>query len=232
MTATMVETATLNRNYSLIESRMKEQTDISLQFGADLIEEHFKKNSGWLTGAFIKPAVKFFYNFIARKNLKKSAIEQLYITLDAARRIVEGDCKEGDERYREIVDETFPSYMKNDSTVLYCKKNHRNFPRLKEITYQTYLSQVKRVVTLLRIEGEVGTYNDLIKIAFPSKSEAREALSEQLDFTDEGIAMCEQDPSILDIPTAKNLILSVLRKGFEKTKSQFLEDLERMYPED
>ncbi len=228
----MVEAAVLSRNYSLIEERMKEQTDVSLQFGADLIEEHFSKGGGWLTGVFVKPAVKLFYNFYARKNLKSSAIEQLYTTLEAARRIVETGCEEDSEEYARIIEETFPRYLKNDSTVLYCKKNHRNFPKLKRLTRETYLSQVRRLIPLLLVENKAATYNELIKIAFPTKPEAREALMEQLDFTDKGISTVEADKNILDVPTAKDLILSVLRKGFDQTKAQFLADLEVMYPND
>lgn len=208
---------------------MIRQAETSLAFGSQLIEEDMSRG-GFFSSMFVKPAVKFFYNYIAKKNLKKSAMEQLYVTLDAAKEVVERGIAAGTPEFDELVERYFPRYLANDSTVLYCKKGHRNFRKLKELTRKTFFSQIRQVVNLLCVELEADEYDDLIKLAFPTKKQAREALIEQLDFTDQGIAVVESDPSILDIPTGKDLILRILRKGFDRTKAQFLRDLEELYP--
>lgn len=224
----MVEAATLSRNYRLIEQKMKAQTTASLNYGSEIIEQDLKKQ-GFLTGLFVKPAVKFFYEHYAKNKLKKSAITQLYITLDTAQEIVERDLEEDEPAFRGVIDTHFPDYLENDSNVVYCKSKHANYPKLERLTRETFISQVSRVVKLLKVEQPAETYDDLIQFTFETREEARDALMEQLNFTEAGIATVESDPSILDIPTAKKLILRVLRKGFEQTKTQFLRDLETLY---
>jgi len=58
---------------------------------------------------------------------------------------------------------------------------------------------------------------------------AYEALKRQLDYNDDGIIIVEEDDSILNIPTGKNIIVSVLRKGFEKTKESLINELDVIF---
>lgn len=51
----------------------------------------------------------------------------------------------------------------------------------------------------------------------------------QLDFTDQGIKIVENDIGILKIPMGKKIIVKALRKGFEQTKEEFLKALNDTY---
>jgi hypothetical protein len=51
----------------------------------------------------------------------------------------------------------------------------------------------------------------------------------QLQFTEKGIKIIEEDPSILSLPAGKKIIVRSLRKGFEETKKEFLEAIEDTY---
>jgi hypothetical protein len=51
----------------------------------------------------------------------------------------------------------------------------------------------------------------------------------QLDFTNRGIKIVEEDPSILKIPVGKRIIVKTLRRGFERTKADFIKSLNETY---
>ncbi|MBA7520976.1 hypothetical protein ES705_13076 [subsurface metagenome] len=51
----------------------------------------------------------------------------------------------------------------------------------------------------------------------------------QLDYNDEGIAVVEQDDNIIDVPAGRNIIVNVLRKGFELTKKTLIEELDLIF---
>ena len=72
-------------------------------------------------------------------------------------------------------------------------------------------------------------YNELSRSAFKTKENAYKALKRQLDFNDQGIEIVEKDDSILKVPMGKNIILKVLRKGFELTKKQLIEELDTIF---
>ena len=81
----MPSAQTVERNYRLIEERMKVQADISLRFGEQLIDEEFK---GVLSNLIVRPTVKMFYSYYAKKNLKQAVIKQLNVVLNTAKQIV------------------------------------------------------------------------------------------------------------------------------------------------
>jgi hypothetical protein len=98
-----------------------------------------------------------------------------------------------------------------------------------EVNKETFVSQVQECVLLLKIEDDIRNYDELIKAAFKTKEEAYRSLIRQLELNDKCIKIVEQDKSILKIPTGKDIIVNVLRKGFIKTKEYLLEGLERIY---
>jgi hypothetical protein len=51
----------------------------------------------------------------------------------------------------------------------------------------------------------------------------------QLDYNDEGIAVVEQDDNIIDVPAGRNIIVNILRKGFELTKKTLIEELDLIF---
>jgi hypothetical protein len=50
-----------------------------------------------------------------------------------------------------------------------------------------------------------------------------------LDYNENGIAIVEEDDSILNVPAGKSIIVSVLRKGFEMTKFKLIEELDLIF---
>jgi hypothetical protein len=51
----------------------------------------------------------------------------------------------------------------------------------------------------------------------------------QLDYNDEAIKIVERDHAILKVPTGKNIVVRVLRKGFDKTKNILLHRLDLIF---
>ncbi|NVM16163.1 MAG: hypothetical protein HWN80_00500 [Candidatus Lokiarchaeota archaeon] len=215
----------IQRNYKIVEEKMISQTDLSLGYGRELIDTELD------AGAFnfvVKPIVKTFYKYWSDNNARVGTLKQIEIALESAKTLVEnGEINK--ERFDEVINKNFPSYLENDQTDKQCKKNHKHYKKLKEITKKSFISQVEECVLFLNIKEDVKNYDELSRAAFKTKERAYEALIRQLDYNDDGIAIVEQDDSILNVPTGKNIIVSVLRKGFEMTKEKLIEELDFIF---
>lgn len=215
----------LNRNYKILERRMMDQMQISLNYGKSLIDSEL--NVGALNFV-VKPIVQSFYKYWSDKDAKVGTLEQIRITLDSAKELVlNGDLSK--EKLDKIINRNFPIYLKHDQTNMQCKKNHSNYLRLKEVTKKCFETQVEESLLFLKVEEDIKDYTELSRAAFKYKEKAYQALKRQLDFNEEGISIVEEDDSILKVPIGKNIILKVLRKGFELTKEQLIEELDHIF---
>ena len=196
----------------------------SLKLGKKLIDTELDMG---ILNFFIRPLVKAFYDYWAQNDARSGTLKQIKITLDSGKELIlKGN---SDENFHKIVEENFPKYFKADQTSLQCNKKHKNYERLKQVTKETFINYLKELRILLNIEEEVTDYGDLCRVAFKNKGDAKENLMKQIDYTEKGIRIIEEDPSILNIAVGKNLIIKALRKGFEQTKKDFIEALEDTY---
>ncbi len=124
-----------------------------------------------------------------------------------------------------IIDKNFPIYLKNDQTYIQCNSWHSNYKKLEEVTKKCFITQVEETILFFNVKD----YNELSRAAFKSKEKAYQALIRQLDYNDEGISIVEQDDSILKVPLGKNIILKVLRMGFEMTKENLIKELDIIF---
>ncbi len=213
------------RNYKIVEEKMISQTDLSLGYGQSLIDSELN------AGAFnfvVKPIVKAFYKLWSDHNARVGTLNQIKIALDSAKMLVEnGEITK--EKFDEVINKNFPNYLENDQTDKQCNKYHKDYEKLKEITRKSFISQVEECALFLNIKEDVKNYDELSRAAFKTKDKAYEALKRQLDFNEDGIAIVEQDDTILNVPAGKNIIISVLRKGFEMTKKNLIEELDIIF---
>jgi len=215
----------LDRNYKILERRMIDQMQISLNYGKSLIDSEL--NVGALNFV-VKPIVISFYKYWSDKDAKVGTLEQIKVTLDSAKElVVNGDLSK--EKLDKIIVKNFPIYLKNDQTDKQCRQDHKNYLRLKEVTKKCFETQVEESLLFLKVEEDIKDNSDLSRAAFKSKEKAYQALKRQLDFNEEGISIVEEDDSILKVPMGKNIILKVLRKGFELTKNQLIEELDHIF---
>ncbi len=215
----------LDKNYKILERRMINQMQISLNYGKSLIDSEL--NVGALNFV-VKPIVISFYKYWSDKDAKVGTLEQIKVTLDSAKElVVNGDLSK--EKLDKIIVKNFPIYLKNDQTDKQCRQDHKNYLRLKEVTKKCFETQVEESLLFLKVEEDIKDYSELSRAAFKSKEKAYQALRRQLDFNEEGISIVEEDDSILKVPMGKNIILKVLRKGFELTKNQLIEELDHIF---
>lgn len=215
----------LERNYKILEERMVEQMEISLDFGRSLIDSELDLG---VFNVLVKPIVKSFYKYWSDKDAKVGTLKQIKVTLDTAKDLVKNGLI-SEEKFEEEIDRNFPEYLMNDQTDRQCKKDHNNYQKLREITKKCFITQVKEAMLFLSVNKEITDYSELSRVTFKTKENAYQALIRQLDYNEEGIAIVEQDDSILKVPTGKNIILTVLRKGFELTKNQLMEELDDIF---
>jgi len=215
----------ISRNYKIVEEKMISTTDLSLGYGRELIDTELD------AGAFnfvVKPIVKTFYKFWSDNNARVGTLKQIKIALDSAKTLLEnGEITK--EKFDEMINKKFPDYLENDQTDKQCKKDHKRYVELKDITKKSFISQVEECILFLNIKEDVKNYDELSRAAFKTKDKAYEALKRQLDYNENGIAIVEEDDTILNVPAGKNIIISVLRKGFEMTKFKLIEELDLIF---
>ncbi len=202
---------------------MIQQMENSIIRGRNLIDTEL--DMGFLN--FIKPLVKIFYDNWAKNDVRDNTLKQINLTLDAGIRFLKNGAT--DSEFDRIVNESLPKYIKADQTSLQCSKNHKNYPKIIQVAKETFVNYFKEVVKLLDVKDDVEDYGDLCRVAFKSKEVAEENLKKQLNFTERGIKIVENDLSILKIPIGKKIIVKTLRNGFEETKREFFNSLNETY---
>ena len=203
---------------------MIQQMENSIILGRKLIDTVL--DTGFLN-FIINPIVKSFYDHWAKNDAKSGTLKQIQITLDSGKHLVLNGKTE--QRFNNLIEENFPKYFKNDQTFRMGNNRHKNFDRSKQNAKETFTSYLEEVVKLLEVEEDVGDYGDLCRVAFKSKEVAEENLMRQLEFTEKGIKIVEEDPSILKVPIGRKIIVKALRRGYELTKKEFIEGLNDTY---
>ncbi|MFX0104163.1 MAG: hypothetical protein ACFE75_01575 [Candidatus Hodarchaeota archaeon] len=214
----------IERNYHLVQQRMIEQMESSIALGRKLID--IELDTG-LLNFIIKPIVKSFYDYWAQNDARDGTLRQIKVTLDSGKKLLLNG--NSNEVLNDILKKNFPKYLEADQTYRQCSKQHKNYRRLKQVACETFINYLKEVVKLLDVKEDVDNYGDLCRIAFESKEIADKNLMKQLDFTEEGIKIVEEDPSILKLPIGRKIIVKALRKGFEMTKEEFIKALNDTY---
>jgi len=215
----------IERNSRIIEEKMIWQTDEALEIGKKLVN---KELSTGLLDFFIKPVVKTFYSYWSNHDAREGTIKQIRIALDCAKlTLKDGESEEG---LLKIIDEHFREYLDGDQTYRQCKKKHKNYEQLKQITKDLFITQVQEAAILLKVKDDVETYEDLCRVGFSfSREKALISLMRQLDYNEDAIKIVERDHAILKMPTGKNIVVRVLRKGFDKTKTLLLHRLDLIF---
>ena len=203
---------------------MIQQMEQSLKLGRKLIDTELDTG---ILNFIVRPIVKAFYDYWAQHDARKGTLKQIDITLDAGKQLLLNGNSE--KSFNRIVEEFFPKFLKGDQVTYQCSKKHRNYEKLKENSRETFINYLREVKTFLSVEEHVNDYTDLAKGAFKSKEIATKNLKKQLEFTERGISIIEEDPSILSLPTGKKIVVKSLRKGFEESKKDFFKGIDETY---
>jgi len=216
----------LERNYHLVEQRMIHQMEKSIVLGRKLIDTELDTG---ILNFFIRPIVKAFYDYWSSHDVKSGTLKQIKLTLDSGKELLM--IGNSQENLNKIINKSLQSYLEADQTTRQCNKDHKNFGRIAQVAKETFTNYLSEVVAFLNVKEEVNDYGDLCRIAFKSKEIAERNLMKQLNFTNRGIQIVEEDPSILKVPVGRKIILKALRRGFEITKEEFYEALNDTYNE-
>lgn len=203
---------------------MIQQMEQSLKKGRKLIDTELDTG---ILNFIVRPVVKAFYDFWAMHDARKGTLQQIDTTLEAGKELLLNGSS--NQSFKDIVEEYFPKYLKGDQVTYQCSKHHENYDKLKENAKDTFINYLDEVKTFLSIKENVNDYSELARAAFKTKEEATMNLMRQLEFTDKGIKIIEEDHSILSLPAGKRIIIKALRKGFEETKKEFLKAIDETY---
>ncbi len=220
----MITVDYIERNYQLVQERMIEQMENSLKLGRKLIDTELDTG---ILNFVVRPIVKTFYDYWTEHEAKVGTLNQIKIALESGKELLINGNSE--ESFLKIIEKNFPNFLKSDQTTYQCSKNHKNYPKLEQITKETFMNYVRKVVAFLQVKDDVKDYGDLCRSAFKTKEYAQQNLMKQLEYTDKSISLIEKDSSILSLPFGKRIIIKALRKGFEETKKEFIKAINETY---
>lgn len=203
---------------------MIKQMENSITLGRTLIDTELDTG---LLNFIIKPIVKTFYDYWSKNDAKEGTLKQIKVTLECGKKLVTSGNRESN--FDKAIEENFPKYLEADQTSRNCSHTHKNYVRLKQVAKETFINYLKEVMKLLEVKEDVKDYGELCRIAFNSIEVAEQNLSKQLEFTDRAIKIIEKDPSILKVPVGRKIIVKTLRRGFERTKAEFMKALDETY---
>ncbi len=215
----------VERNYQILEKKMIDVMENALEFGNELIDRELDLG---VLDALIKPIIKSFYNYWRNTDAKQGTLKQIKTTLGSAKYL----CMNGNsskDNFNKIAEQNFYKYLEGDQVYRQCKKNHKNYKKLKEIVKGAFISKIEESMILLKVQDQVEDYECLVRSAFKTKEEAYRVLVRQLNDTDECIKIIEDDLSILKIPTGKSILIRTLRKGFDETRENMINNLDTIY---
>ena len=213
----------VERNINLFKKQLIETIDNRIAFGKKLIKAELKSSPFDL---LLKPIVDTFYEFYS-KDARKGIFNQIEIIIKCGKLFLENE--ENQEVFNSEVENIFPTYLKGDQLSGMCKKSHENYPRLKTILKEVFISQIKESMILFKVKEEVDDYNSLIRVAFKTREEAYRTLIKQLNSYDECLRIMEKDLSILTFPAGRRRIFNVLKSGSEESNRDFIRNLDMIY---
>ena len=203
---------------------MIQQMENSIALGRKLIDTELDTG---LLNFIIKPIVKAFYDYWSRNDVREGTLKQIQVSLDSGKELLINGNNE--QNFNKIVEESFPKYLDADQASRNCSRSHKNYEKLKQVAKETFINYLKEVVKFLEVREDVEDYGDLCRAAFTKKEIAEQNLMKQLEFTERGIRIIEEDPSILRVPVGKKIVVKTLRRGFERTKAEFIKSLNETY---
>lgn len=216
----------LEKNYHFVEQRMIQQMEKSIALGRKLIDTELDTG---ILNFFIRPIVKAFYDYWGSHDVRSGTLKQIKLTLDSGKELLM--LGNSQENLNKIINKSLQSYLDADQTSRQCNKDHKNFGRIAQVAKETFTNYLSEVVVFLNVKEDVKDYGDLCRSAFKTKEIAERNLMKQLNFTNRGIQIVEEDPSILKVPVGRKIILKALRRGFEITKEEFNKALNDTYNE-
>ena len=215
----------LDRNILFVRDHLLRNMNESLDLGADLIDQELNGLS-----IFARPIVKSFYEGMVRKDLESGTRQSIDDMIEIAKKIVLNGLIIDSFEYNQILDKNFPKYLINDQTGRQCRRDHRNFSRLRENLKDTYHAQVLSIVLLIRnLDENIKNYYELCRSAWSTAEECKADLKCQTDAMLKGQKIIREDLTILNIPVARNLIFKILRKGFDQKVSEFNRVIDLIY---
>lgn len=212
----------VERNIELFKTQLIETINKRIAFGKKLIDDELSSPFDII----VKPIVKTFYDFYSKDALK-GILRQIEIIIECGKEFINKE--ENEDSFNNKVDKMFPEYLQGDQLSGMCKKSHENYPQLKALLKEVFISQIQESMILFKVLDEVNDYNSLIRAAFKTREVAYKTLITQLDSYDECLRMIGKDLSILTFPTAKKRIFNVLKRGSEVSNKDFIIKLDEIY---
>jgi hypothetical protein len=156
------------------------------------------------------------------RHIKKLAVAQIKLIFDTLGRKVD--------------DELIRKFSETDITYIYLKKRHPGFPEIQRIISESLIATRKPVKKMVSAGMKISakhplTYDDIARAAYPKVSEARKVLEERIEKGKEIYEIIKRDPSILNVPVGRYMILDVLRETLAYSKKRTLENLMETYGE-
>jgi len=221
----MIREELVDRNEAFVREHLKRHLNILLSNAVRLMDDILSGALWVLRG----PARLFFYPFV-KIHMRRSAVKAIDFLMELVRRLALDGIKVDSDKFDEIVEEEFPKWLDNDHIIQYCRKRHKNFERIKDISKLGFKWQVIPMLKFVSNPEEgLKQYPDLCRSTYKKPEDCQYDLDQQLVAIKDGLAVAGEDVSIYDIPLFKQLFHENLIKLFSNMTSDFHEDIDLIY---
>jgi hypothetical protein len=221
----MISETLLDRNAEILRKELSTEMRNSLNIGNYYIDQE-------LTGLsmLLRPIVKLFYNTLVKTDLEKGTLITINGIIKMTRQMIMDGVAIDSPEFDKRLEEKFPAYVKNDQTTRQCKTDHPNYQKCVDNLRNTFRWQI--IPTYMMMSNEdpaIKDYPSLVISTFKTAEKSKEILRKQIDSMEYGLKIVESDLNIINISTAREVIMRVLRKGFDHKVRDFFNQIDDIY---
>jgi hypothetical protein len=221
----------LKRNYFIIYEYLIYLLDSGLNYLKRTFMDSIDKKD-----YFKKFSMESFYDFILRDNIRNKVKSQMRAILNGSVACASSwNGKEVPfEVLEEVLDKKYPLYERNDMSLLHTSETHPGHQELRmlsKLTYRVCMLQLTRLIVVR--DPNVKNYEDLTRIAHPTKEDCLTSIRALLGMVDETIDCFETNLDMINIPiyrptfTVRDFVY--VRKIYEYALKVIDEIVEKIY---
>lgn len=207
----------IEKNKKLVEEEFYQLIAEGIKYTEEQIGSLFKGKLSFI----LNPLAKVVFSWFAVDKAKQAGLKQLKFTLNGA-----GQCV--NKSIDEVVNKYFSPYLKYNIVYLRSNHRHRDYPKLQELMKQGFKIRLTLYSTMLSAKGK--TYEELVRNAFPSKSDVVKLIEKQFEVVNCAQELVEKEPLLIKIPPlARREILHILKSAYQQERKLLLKRIDQIY---
>jgi len=199
---------------------IRKELTVEIDQGLEVIKNRIGHLYKGLFGRVMNPIVKQLFVWFGLERARETGLKRVDFVLDRITKY-KGDMDSW-------VEKNFEEYLNYNEEYLRANKKHPKIEDLKCSIKKELRSRVELLMKLL--DGEGDTYAELLKSAFPKRSDVETVARNQLDALAELMEFAEKEEGLVKIPRViKKEVFVVARAGFNYAEKRVNERMDKTY---